>query len=148
MHSKSVIRVKVKFEEFSFFSLFPFRDYTVITTMSRSSGRRSSLATQLTFALKKTSLLCRPPPSCPSVRLLSTILGATVAYQCDHLPAIRAVEDHFDICTIGVGKTEFKYVEVVLRMFRNAQTGAFWLVDKKVSSIPNKGGGEGKGGFA
>jgi hypothetical protein len=53
------------------------------------------------------------------------VLRAAVTYQCDHLPAIRAVEDRFDICAIGVGKTEFEYVQVIFRVFRHAQTCAF-----------------------
>ena len=68
----------------------------------------------------------RKHPHLPAHPFLSTILGATVTYQCDHLTAIRAVEDSFDICTIGVRKPEFEYVEVVLRVFRDAQTCAFW----------------------
>jgi hypothetical protein len=35
--------------------------------------------------------------------LLSTILGATVTYQSDHLASARALEDCFDVCAIGVG---------------------------------------------
>lgn len=53
------------------------------------------------------------------------VLRAAVTYQCDHLPTIRAVEDSFDICAIGVGKAEFEYVEVIFRVLRHAQTRAF-----------------------
>ena len=62
---------------------------------------------------------------CLSTVRLSTVLGATVTNQCDHLSAVRALEDSFDICTIGVGKAEPEHVQVVLWMFRNAEARAF-----------------------
>jgi hypothetical protein len=58
-------------------------------------------------------------------RRLSTILGAAITYQSDHLPAVRAFEDDFDICAIGVREAESKRVEVILWMFRNSKTCAF-----------------------
>ncbi len=63
-----------------------------------------------------------PPPDLPST---STILGATVAYQCDHLSTIRALEDSFDVCAIGIGQVEPEHVQVVFRVFGNAETCAF-----------------------
>jgi hypothetical protein len=100
---------------FPFFLFFPFVTvtsyYTFITTVSRCFG--DDPHSNISFATRV-------------VPLLSTILGAAVTYQCDHPTAIRAVEDRFDICAIGIGKTEFEYVEVVLRMFRNTQTRAFF----------------------
>ena len=112
------------------------------------------------LSLSTQHLICNS--SCPP--FLSTILGATVTYQCDHPPAIRAVEDRFDICTIGVGKTKFEYVEVVLRMLRNAQTRAFFDEVSQAKFLlcapffqqsffriikgTEKGKGKGGGGFA
>jgi hypothetical protein len=61
----------------------------------------------------------------PIELLLSTVLCATITYQCDHLSAIRALEDSFDVCTIGVGQAEPKHVQVVLWVFRDAETCAF-----------------------
>jgi hypothetical protein len=63
--------------------------------------------------------------SIPSTDLLSTVLGAAITYKGDHLSAIRALKDGFDICAIGVGKTESERVQVVFRVFRNAKTCAF-----------------------
>lgn len=71
------------------------------------------------------SSLSLPPIFFLSTVRLSTVLGATVTNQCDHLSAVRALEDSFDICTIGVGKAEPEHVQVVLWMFRNAEARAF-----------------------
>lgn len=69
-------------------------------------------------------------PSVTCLSSLSTVLGATVTNQCDHLSAVRALEDSFDICTICVGKAEPKHVQVVLWVFRNAEARAFFEVNK------------------
>jgi hypothetical protein len=55
------------------------------------------------------------PPS--PIFLLSTILGATVTYQRDHLSTVRPLENGLDICAIGIGKAESEHVQVVFRMF-------------------------------
>lgn len=57
--------------------------------------------------------------------LLSTIFRAAVTNQCDHLSPVRALEDNFDICAIGIRQAEPEHVQVVLRVFRNAETRAF-----------------------
>ena len=77
------------------------------------------------------------PPDLPST---STILGATVTYQCDHLSAIRALEDSFDVCAIGIGQVEPEHVQVVFRVFGNAETCAF-----KWQHRVTRGGGVGGG---
>lgn len=63
----------------------------------------------------------------PPIFFLSTILGATVTYQCDHLSAIRALQHHFNVHAIGIGKAEPEHVQVVLRVFRYAETRAFYF---------------------
>lgn len=108
-------------EAISFFLFFSLLSLSILS----SSSLRVLPVVILLLPSHRSTPGCSTRWCCPPPFLLSTILGATVTYQRDHLPAIRAVEDSFYICTIGVGKTEFEYVEVVLRVFRDAQTRAF-----------------------
>lgn len=95
------------------------------TTSYTHTQTRARARAQTTYVR---AFLSPSPPDLPSVTcqssLLSTVLGATVTNQCDHLSAVRALEDSFDICTICVGKAEPKHVQVVLWVFRNAEARA------------------------
>jgi hypothetical protein len=57
------------------------------------------------------------PTLLAQIFLLSTILSATVTYQRDHLSTVRPLENGFDICAIGIGKSEPEYIQVVLWVF-------------------------------
>jgi len=99
------------------FSAFPFLIRENIPPLSVCTTQQA-----IHINTRARAFLSLPPP----IFFLSTVLGATVTNQCDHLSAVRALEDSFDICTIGVGKAEPEHVQVVLWVFRNAEARAFW----------------------
>jgi len=65
-----------------------------------------------------TAPIARVPLSLPDLpsSSLSTILGATVTYQGDHLSPVRAGQNSFNVCAVRVVKAEPEHGQVIFRV--------------------------------